>query len=372
MLRFLLPCIEGIEDVVAADALDLGATSVMSLRGRVLAEGDADFLYRANLAHPTASRVLLVLNDGPVAELQDVARLVADVAWEDVFDVARRFAADCVRSGEHPFTSLDVKRATGDAVIRRFQQTAGERPPVDLNEPEVVVHVYVGEAHAHVAVDTSGEALHKRSYRVYQHPAPVTPTLASALVRLSGWKRGLLFDPMCGSGTIPIEADFRGRRRAVNIGRAAWGFERLRLHDAERFEDARFTLACAMEDEAPPVVGNERNPKHVLGARASAEAAAVSRAVRIVEGDFNRLARPDGLSALVTNPPWGLRLSGRKVSDRINAELRAKMREWAEGGAYRAAILVGNHRFEREEPTPIEVRDVLYGGVACRVLRYEL
>lgn len=371
-MRFLLPCIEGIEDVVAADALDLGASSAATLRGRVLAEADADFLYRANLAHPTASRVLLVLNDGPVSELADVARLVADVAWEEAFDVSRRFAADCVRSGEHSFTSLDVKRATGDAVIRRFQQATGTRPPVDLNEPGVVVHVYVGEGHAHVALDTSGDALHKRAYRVYQHPAPVVPTLASALVRLSGWRSGLLFDPLCGSGTIPIEADFRGRGRAVNLARPAWGFQALRLHDPERFEDARFGLACAMDDEAPPILGNDRNARHAEGARASAAAAGASRAVRFTNEDFNRLARPDGLAALVTNPPWGLRLTGRKVSDRIGAELRAKMREWAEGGAYAAVVLMGNHRFEKEPPLPAEVRDVLFGGVQCRVLRYGL
>lgn len=371
-MRFLLPSLEGIEDVVAADALDLGATAAAPLRGRVLVEADPDFVYRANLAHPTASRVQLVLHEGPVAELADVARLVDEVAWEDVFDLSLSFAADCVRTGEHAFTSLDVKRATGDAIIRRFQAAHGERPRVDLHEPDVVAHVYVADDHAYVAVDTTGEALHKRSYRVYQHPAPVVPTLASALVRLSGWKRGLLFDPLCGSGTIPIEADYRGRGRAVNLARAEWAFRKLRLHDAERFEDARFDLACSMEDEAPPVWGNERNPKHADGARANAEAAGASRALRFTCEDFNRLPRPEGLAAVVTNPPWGLRLSGRKVSDRIGAELRAKLREWAEGGAFSAVVLMGNHRFEKEEPRPAEARDVLYGGAACRMLRYEL
>lgn len=370
-MRFLLPCIEGIEDVVAADALALGAREADPRRGRVLVDADEGFLYRANLAHPTASRVLLVLADAPVETLDDVARLVRSIAWEDVFGIDSSFAGDALRVGTHPFTSLDVAKAVGEGVIARFREATGERPRVDLNAPDVTVHAQVHDAHAYVGIDTTGDALHRRGYRVYQHRAPLAGPLASALVALSGWRAGLLLDPMCGAGTIPIEADFRARGRAVNLARPDWAFRRLGLFDEEAFERERDRLACGALDAAPSILGGELDARHVDGARQNASAAGAD-GVRFLHEDATRLARPEGLAAVVTNPPWGLRVASRSGSDRINAQLRAKLAEWAKGGAYTAVVLMGNRRFEKHEPLPQAVRDVHYGGTECRVLVYRL
>lgn len=371
MARFILPCMEGIEPEVAADALDLGARSAEPARGRVHVEADDSFLYTANLAHPTASRVLLVLAQGKVATLKDVEGLVADVAWEDVFGVERSFAGDCVRIGEHPFTSVDVAKAVGDGVCARFRAATGgaARPPVRLNDPDVDVVVHVRDERAYVCVDATGAPLQHRPWRVFKSKAPLPAPLASALVRISGWTEGLLLDPACGSGTIPIEADFRARRRAVNLARGEWAFQRLRLHDEAAYAEARDALACRALDEGPPILANEQWETTVAGARQNA-ASAGARGIRFSNGDFNHLARPEGLSALVANPPWGLRMAGRHVSDRIGAQLRAKMLEWAEGGAYAGVVVVGNRRFEKEPPHPAEARDVEVGGAYARILSY--
>lgn len=368
--RFLLPCVEGIEPECAADAVDLGARSPTGMFGRVLVEADEDFLYRANLAHPTANRVLQVVAEGDVSSPEDVARLVQDVPWEDFFGLDRSFAGDCVRVGEHPFTSVDVAKAVGDGVCARFRAVTNgaARPPVDLRRPDVTVVAHVRGERAYVCVDTTGATLHQRPWRVYNPEAPLPATLASALVRRSGWTEGLLLDPMCGSGTIPIEADLRARRRAVNLARPRFAFQRLRTFDAARFEGVRDELACAARDERPPILGNDLWAKNVEGARRNAQQAGAE--IAFSQGDLDRLPRPEGMTTLVANPPWGLRLAGRKASDRICARLRARMQGWAEEGPYVAVVIVGNGRFQQEPPPPDEIQDALVGGITCRVLTY--
>ena len=370
MPRFLLPCIEGIEPECAADSADLNARVVSEMWGRVLVEADEDFVYRANLAHPTANRILRVVAEGDVETLADVERLVRDVPWESWFGLRQSFAGDCVRMGEHPFTSVDVSRAVGDGVCARFRQATNgaARPPVDLKHPDVTVLVQLRGERAYVCLDTTGAPLHHRPWRVFQPKAPLPATLASALVRRSGWKEGLLLDPTCGSGTIPIEADFRARGRAVNLARRAFAMERLKPYEPERMERARDEAACAARDARPPILGNELWERNVEGARANARSAGAE--IPFHQGDFEALPRPDGLRNLVANPPWGLRMTNRQVSDRVGARLRAKMLEWAREGPYDALVIIGNGRFQKHEPRPREARDVLVGGTTCRVLEY--
>ncbi|HEX2023047.1 MAG TPA: hypothetical protein VHH36_10045, partial [Candidatus Thermoplasmatota archaeon] len=224
-----------------------------------------------------------------------------------------------------------------------------------------------------VGVATSGEALHKRPWRVYQHRAPLAGGLASALVALSGWQgEGLLLDPCCGSGTIPIEADHRFRRAPANAARASWPFERLRVFDPAALARVRERLLAEARAEGAPLQGNEQYAKHLDGARRNAEAAGVGAWATWTNRDFNHLERPEGLTHVVANPPWGLRVTSRKVSDRIAAELRARLDRWAKEGPLTAIVLVGNRRFEKLAEPPAKARDVMNGGVPCRVLRYEL
>lgn len=373
MPRFILPCIEGIEPEVAQDALDLGGRGAVAARGRVHVEADEDFLYRANLAHPTASRVLLVVAQGKVASVKEIEALVEDVAWEDLFGLDRTFAGDAVRVGQHAFTSLEVAKAVGDGVCARFRRLThgAARPPVDLDAPDVRIVVHVRDAMAYVCVDTTGAPLQQRPWRVFKPKAPLPAMLASALVARAGWKGGLLLDPVCGSATIPIEADFRARRRAVNLPRSEWAFLRLRAHDTARYEEVRDEMACRALDEAPGgmrVLGNEQWARNVEGARQNVAAAGAH--VDLREADFNDLARPEGLTTLVANPPWGLRIASRRLSDRVGAQLRAKMLEWAATGPYSGVVIVGNRRFEKEPPHPVDARDCEVGGTYCRILGY--
>lgn len=363
MTRFLLPTHAGLEPFVQQDALALGATKAECLVGRVVAEGDLDFLYRANLAHPTAERVHVVLAEGPVATPEDCAALAKQVDWPTLMRAGQTFAVDCLRVGEHAWTSQDVERKVGAAIV------AATGAKANLRAPDVEVHVHVRDAHAYVAVNTTGAPLHERPWRAYAHHAPLNACIASALVAWSGWveRGGTLLDPTTGSGTIAIEADARGRGRAVNLGRPTWAFQRLGLHDEERYHALRDELACAARDEGPPIVANELNPKHLDGARENGRRAAARVGWSL--SDFNLLARPEGLSTVIANPPWGLRMTSRKVSDRIAAELRAKLLQWRPPSA---VVLVGNRRFEQHEPLPVEARGLMYGGTYCRMLRYAL
>lgn len=364
--RYLLSCLAGIEPEVAADAEALGARTLALHEARVVVEADDAFAYRANLAHPTASRVHRVLHEGPVASLADVERLVEEVAWERVFSPSRSFAARSVRVGEHPFTSLDAARAAGGAVHKRFA-AVGARPPVDLNTPDVTVFIHLHDAHASVCVDTTGPSLHMRPGRPYTHPAPLQSTLASAMIAWSGWDgEGALVDPLCGGGTVLIEAWRRARREPANLDRASFAFERLLAHDPDAHAGARDALVARMRlDVEPTLLGCERNPNHQTGARLNLEAAGAKAIV--ARGDIARYDPPTPPACVVTNPPWGQRVGSLRVAEYVGQALRERLARWQ---PQTAVVLVGNRRFEREPPTPQDIRDVMWGSAQCRMLRY--
>lgn len=362
MTRFLLPCQEGLEAFVQQDALALGATRAEPLVGRVVAEGPPDLVYTLNLAHPTATRVHLVLAEGRVASPEDCAAVARQVDWRGIIREGQTFAVDCLRVGEHAWTSQDVERKVGGAIV----VATGAR--ANLRAPDVEVHVHVRGEDCYLAVNTSGASLHERPWRVYSHQATLNACIASALVAWSRWpeRGGTLLDPMCGTGTIPIEAEARARRRAVNLARRSWAFERLGLFDTDAFERVRDRLACGAEDACPPIVANERNAAHFQGAQANGRAAGAQVAWR--EGDMNDLAAPEGLRVVIANPPWGLRMTSRKVSERIGEELRRRLEAWRPEVAI---VLAGSRGFEQHEPRPVEARGLVYGGTYCRALRYQ-
>jgi len=399
MVTFVLTTLPGLEAICAADAVDLGARQAVRLApGYVRVEADAAFTWRANHAHPTAMRVLRFVGEGVADSLATLTRSAADVAWENHFDVTTAFAAAVTRLGEQPYRTLEAAAAIGMGVSARFHQAAGAWPRVDLKASPIVVRVLIVDEVAHFLVDLTGRrGLDKRAWRVADHPAPLASILASAMVRQAAWPNngragvdgvrgatigtssgGLLLDPLCGSATILIEADHRARQRAVNLGRREFAFTHHLAHASEQAMDAwqaaRDRLACNTSDRAGALMGNERDPARHAGALRNAAAAHLDpRRTAWRCGDFATLTRTDigsDLDAVVTNPPWGHRMTSKKVSNRIFLQLQQQLDRWQ---PRRAVILVGDERFENLAPhrEPTEVNVVRYGTTACRLVTYE-
>ncbi|MGC8556344.1 MAG: THUMP domain-containing protein, partial [Conexivisphaera sp.] len=243
------------------------------------------------------------------------------------------------RSGVHPFTSVDVASTVGSAVIRSCESSRGERPSVNLEDPDVIVRADLVGEELFLSLDTTGESLHVREWRRFNHPSSIKPTLASALVRFSGWRGGPLLDPFAGGATIPVEAALRWAGMRVH-DRRAYAYRRLRIYDPAVEAEERGSNPSPLPDPPAPgsIVGLEVNPKYYAGALKNVESAGVSGIVELSLADSTRWSPSRRFPFVVTNPPYGIRSGGRKRVVGLYRRFASRLPEILEPGGVVVAV----------------------------------
>src|SRR2546423_6554459 len=229
MERFFAPCPRGLEAVLATELADLGAEEMTATEGGVGFTGPIDLAYRTNLESRLASRVLWQVGHGAYRDEQDIYQLALDLEWPRWFRADRSLRVD-VAATRSPLTSLEFATLRiKDAVCDKHREIGGARPSVSKDSPDVRVHAYLTVGEATFYLDTSGEPLFKRGYRRQTAEAPLRENLAAGLLRIAQWQPGKpLLDPLCGSGTIAIEAALialdiaPGMKRAFGFQKLAW------------------------------------------------------------------------------------------------------------------------------------------------------
>ncbi len=352
MPRFFVTCALGLERVLGDELRAVGARDVRAARSGVGFSGDVRTAYAVCLWSRTGSRVLMPLAQVPVTTADDLYQGVHEIAWEDHLSASGTLAVDFGTDPNPAFrnTMFGAQR-TKDAIVDRLRERFGIRPSVDTQAPDVRVNVRVRTGKATVSLDLSGEALHRRGYREQgvQGAAPLKESLAAGMLLLAGWNSapgsGPLVDPLCGSGTLPIEGAWIAGDVAPGLLRSRWGFTGWLGHDsgtwaallAEADERAERGLAASI-----PIMGSDRDPSAVSLARANVARAGLKGRVSIEVRDVSELGLPTGcLSGLVaTNPPYGERLgdaaAARAVYNALGARLRAGFPGW------RYAVLSGD------------------------------
>ena len=306
----------GLEDLVINDLKEIFNIDAYKLKfmGKVFYEGDEDLLYLLNFSARMINRVIILLEhiEG-IKSLSDIEKYVKKIDFTNYIEKDQTFAIKANRIGRHNFTSLDIARVSGKAVIENYIDSTNTRLRVDLKKPEVIIYVEVIEDNLLIGIDTSGLSLHIRRYRRYNHPMPLKTTIAYLLVRLIGWdKRKKLLDPTCGSGTIPIEAAHFLRKIPICMfrGKNEYALYKLRFLDINRAEkicdkliqDVRF-------EERSEIFGVDINEDHVEGAKINAEYAKVKDTINFITGDAMELAKyfpQKDIEMIVTNPPYQL------------------------------------------------------------------
>ena len=318
-MRFYATLSPGLEEIAANEIESLGGKIVEIRRGkgRVFFEGDLKLMAKLNYMARTLERIMILLAVEKFETLDDIYRIVKglDFSW---IKPDQSFAIRPLRAGEHDFTSLDVGRVAGQAVIDSYLESKGVRLRVNLDEPDVIIRVDVIFDEVYVGIDTTGdESLHRRGYRVYDHPAPLNPTIASSLIMLSEWnpKKSLL-DPMCGSGTILIEAAMMGRnippqkfRKEKFLFTNIYGEELLEevKEEAERLE---------RRDLKMMLIGIERFRKHIRGGITNAKTAEVCDTIHFIQADATELCLKY-VDIAITNPPYGLRIARKGMIEEL-------------------------------------------------------
>jgi len=311
MEHFFASSPRGLEPLLAAELASLGAQRIRQVPGGAAFEGDWQACYAANLWSRLASRVLWRVAEFDYAGEGDLYEAARKVDWMRLFGVERTLRVN-VSAQKSPLKSLDFATLRiKDAVCDRFRDATGKRPSVDRANPAVRVHAFLEAARGALYLDTSGEPLFKRGWRAGAGEAPLRENLAAGIVMLSGWKPGEpLLDPMCGGGTLLVEAAAMARGRAPGA-RRAFGFEKLKIFDPKMWNrmksEDRTTKTAKLE-----IFGSDNDPRALNDARRNLAAAGVERWVTLERADILERSAPAPAGVMIANPPYGERIGSKE------------------------------------------------------------
>ena len=304
---------QGLEEVLAQELTALGANDVQIGRRMVSFTGDKEMMYRANFALRTAIRVLKPIKHFEAKDADEVYEQVKAIPWEDYLDTNRSFAVDAVVYSEEFRHSMFVSYRVKDAIVDYFREKTGKRPNVRINKPDILLNIHIAQTTCTLSLDSSGESLHRRGYRQEAVEAPLNEVLAAGMLLLTGWHGECdLIDPMCGSGTIPIEAALIARNIAPGVFRQGYAFEKWPDFDADLFE----TIYNDDSQERPfnhKIYAYDNSPKAIAIAARNIKAAGVAKDITLKQQPFQQFEKPAQRAIIVTNPPYGERISANDL-----------------------------------------------------------
>jgi 23S rRNA (guanine2445-N2)-methyltransferase / 23S rRNA (guanine2069-N7)-methyltransferase len=375
-------CPKGVEELLADELKALAAGSVRRVRAGASLTGDLATLYRACMWTRVGSRVLLRIGKGPAGDPDELYAGVASLPWEDHVPVDGTLAVDFVTLAPGIRDTRYGGQLVKDAVVDRLRERFGRRPSVDAKDPDVRINVSVRNGEATVAIDLSGRSLHRRGWREegVQHEAPLKENLAAAILIGAGWPQlardGWGFaDPMCGSGTLVIEAACIAADRAPGLLRERWGFSGWLGHDpdlwAEVVAEAR-ERAAAGSREVPTIVGSDIDERSLVMARANAQRAGVASFVEFDSADVADVRAPGPTGLVAVNPPYGERIDAGDAG--LGPLYRRLGKTLArEFGGWKAAVLTADRNLAHELRLPDPRSHTLYNGaLECELLLAEL
>ncbi len=313
MEQFFASSPRGLEPLLAAELASLGAQRVREVPGGVAFSGDWRVCYTANLWSRLASRILWRVAEFDYAGEDDLYEAARKVDWLRLFAVERTLRVN-VAAQKSPLKSLDFATLRiKDAVCDRFRDTLGSRPSVDRANPDVRVHAFLEAARGVFYLDTSGEPLFKRGWRAGAGEAPLRENLAAGIVLLSGWKpEEPLLDPMCGGGTLLVEAAAMARGRPPGA-RRGFGFEKLKVFDLNLWEKIKNDERKAQTSSTKlQIFGSDNDPRVLNDARRNLAAVGVERWVKLEQADILERAAPAASGVMIANPPYGERIGSKE------------------------------------------------------------
>ena len=300
---------QGLEEILAEELTTLGANDIQIGRRMVSFTGDKRMMYKANFCLRTAIRILKPIKNFTAKDADEVYNQIQAIPWEEYLDVNKTFAIDAVVFSEEFRHSKFVSYKVKDAIVDYFRKKTGKRPSVRINNPDVLLNIHIAQTTCTLSLDSSGESLHRRGYRQEQVDAPLNEVLAAGMLLMTGWRGECdLIDPMCGSGTIPIEAALIARNIAPGVFRKGFAFEKWVDFDSEMFDEI-YNDDSQEHEFTHKIYGYDNNPKANEIATHNIKAAGVSKDVTLKLQPFQQFEQPQEKSIIVMNPPYGERIS---------------------------------------------------------------
>ncbi|MCK4690498.1 MAG: bifunctional 23S rRNA (guanine(2069)-N(7))-methyltransferase RlmK/23S rRNA (guanine(2445)-N(2))-methyltransferase RlmL [Desulfuromonadales bacterium] len=379
---FFVTAALGFEPLLAAELIELGASEVKEERAGVSFVGELSIAYKVCLWSRLASRVLLPLAIFPALDTDQLYAEVQKIDWSEHLSVARTFAVDCttVRSqiNHTRYGALRVK----DAIVDQFRARSGERPSISVEQPDLRINLHLFKDQGTLSIDLSGDSLHRRGYRIDGVHAPLKENLAAAILIRGGWPEiaatgGALVDPMCGSGTLPLEAGLMATDTAPGLLRDYFGFfgwqqfndvlwQRLR-------EEALQRQHAGLERKLAPIVGYDGDSRAVKTAWQHAQNAGLEKIIHFEKRTLREFSAPVGFAPglLVANPPYGERLGEESELPPLYNLLGEQMANKCVG--WKAAVITSNPQLGRSIGLRAGKINILYNGaLKCQLLQFVL
>ena len=360
---------QGLENVLADELKALGAEDVEAGRRVVAFKGDKATMYRANFCCRTALRILKPIYKFRASTIDELYEEVKKYEWEKVLSVKRTFAIDSTVYSDEFRHSKFVTYRVKDAIADYFNEKYGERPSIRLSNPDVIFDVHISGDEVTLSLDSSGESLHKRGYRVAQTEAPINEVLAAGIIKLSGWDgKSNFYDPMCGSGTFLIEAALIAANINPGVYRNSFAFERWDDFDVDLFESI-YNDDSAECDFEYKIYGSDISPKAIGIAKSNIKSARVGKYIDVQVKPLQELTDvPAGGGILITNPPYGERISVEDMEalyDSIGTMLKNEFK------GYNAWVISENNDlFDKIGLKPSLKYPILNGSLECELRQY--
>ena len=369
--KIIAKTFQGLEEVLAKELINLGANNVEIGRRMVAFTGDKEMLYKANFCTRTAVKVLKPLKEFKATDADEVYEVVKQMNWEQWMDVKSTFLVDSVIFSDNFRHSKFVAYRVKDAIADYWREkTGGDRPNVGISNPDIRINVHIAEDEVTISLDSSGESLHQRGYKTATVPAPINEVLAAGLIMLTGWDGECdLIDPFCGSGTILIEAALIAQNVYPGVFRKEYAFEKWKDFDADLF-DRIYNDDSQEREFEHKIYGYDINRQAVQIATDNVLNAGVKDIVSVEQRDFYEFEQPLDKAIIITNPPYGDRITTDDIFDLYETIGRNLKRNFVGGDAW----IISHHEelFDKIGFRPSTKYALFNGSLECEFRKYQI
>jgi len=373
MYKYFATVARGLEPIAAAELEKLGASEVTTDFTGVHFQGDLALLYRVNLWCRTIFRVLLFIQEVNCETSQQLYQEIKKIDWFEYLNPENTLAIKCTGSNPHlnhtHFTALQIK----NAIVDQQRDRTGKRSNIDPDTPDLLVNAHIYQNRCILSLDSSGSSLHRRGYRPAMGLAPLKESLAAALLDLSDWKPDLpFFDPLCGSGTLPLEAAFKSLNIAPGLYKDKFGFETWHNFDQSVWESILSEAKKQKQSQLQaPIFGSDRDLEVIQQAQRNANLCNLEKHISLKQQELAEIEAPSDRGVIICNPPYGKRIGEVDELGGLYKLLGDVFKQRFKG--WTAYILTGNKDLAKKVGLKASRRFPVYNGdLPCTLLKYEL
>ncbi len=372
MANLLAKTLNGLEDVLMAELSAIGAVNIVKGRRSVSFEGDREMIYRANYSLRSALSILKLLHSYKIENAKDLYKKAIAYPWENIMELGQTFMiVPVVNSSLFNHTAYPALLLK-DAIVDRFRKRIDRRPSVDTKNPDIVINCHISEKQVNISLDSTVIPLFKRAYRYGHTEATLSEVLAAGIIMISGWDmQSPLLDPMCGSGTIAIEAALMARRIPPGRFRKHFGFMNWPDYDNELFKKVRNEEEMKIRPLQASIFCRDISPANMRIARANIRKAGLESDIRSGVADFLDSHLPDDKEyTIIMNPPYGERLENADI-DKLYSGIGERLKHGYPGST--AWLLSSNNDALKKIGLRPARKYTLYNGkLEVKLLKYEL